>query len=57
MTPKAASQAQEPQYAEGSMHQEQLPCDQVSTQRIACRQKVIPSDKLSEGMGRAALAD
>ena len=57
MTPEAASQVQGPQYADGSVYQGQQPLNQVATQSTACRQKGIPSNKLSEGIGGVGWAD
>ena len=57
MTPKAASQVQGLKFVDGSVHQGQLPRNQVGTQRTACRQKVIPSSELSEVIGGATWAD
>ena len=57
MIPEAASQAQGPQYTDGSVHQGQQPLDQVSTQRTTCRQKGISSNELGEGIGRVAKVD
>ena len=57
MTLEAASQAQGPQYADGSMHQGQQPLDQVGTQRTAYRQKGILSNKLSKGISAVVWAD
>ena len=57
MTPEAASQVQGLQYADGSVHQGQQPHDQAGIQRIVCRQKGIPSNKLTKGIGGAVWAN
>ena len=57
VTPEAASQVQGLPYADSSVHQGQQPHDQVGTQGTVCRQKGIPSNKLSEGIGGAVWAD
>ena len=57
VTPEAASQVQGLPYADGSVHQGQQPHVQVGIQGTVCRQKGIPSNELSEGIGGAVWAD